>query len=68
MLLKKKEAKKKAWPGKAEMLYLLFAICWNPFRALRTSNTDFLLFIFVACQAKPGKAKINKKQKSGIIQ
>ena len=30
-----------AWPGKAEMFYFLFTICWNPFRAIRTSNTDF---------------------------
>jgi len=33
---------KKAWPGKVEMLYFLFTVCWNTFRALRTSNTDFL--------------------------
>jgi len=32
----------KAWPGKVEMLYFLFTVCWNPFRALKTSNTDFL--------------------------
>lgn len=33
----------KAWPGKIEISYFLFTICWNPFRAFGTSTTDFLL-------------------------
>jgi hypothetical protein len=32
----------KAWPGKVEMLYYFFTICWNTFRALITGNTLFL--------------------------
>jgi hypothetical protein len=34
--------KNRAWPGKVEMLYFLFTICWNTFRALKISNTNFL--------------------------
>lgn len=33
----------KAWPGKVEISYLLFTICWDPFRAFGTSTADFLL-------------------------
>ena len=33
----------KAWPGKVEILYFLFTVCWNPFRALKTSNIVFPL-------------------------
>lgn len=33
----------KAWPGKIEISYFLFTICWNPFIAFGTSTTDFLL-------------------------
>jgi hypothetical protein len=32
----------KAWPGKVEILYFLFTVCWNPLRALKTSSTVFL--------------------------
>ena len=31
---------KKAWPGKTEMSYLTFTVCWNTFRAFGTSNAD----------------------------
>jgi hypothetical protein len=30
-----------AWPGKVEISYFLFAVCWNPFRAFDTSIADF---------------------------
>lgn len=33
----------KAWPGKIEISYFIFTICWNPFIAFGTSTTDFLL-------------------------
>ena len=33
---------KKAWPGKIEISYFLFTICWNIFRAFGTSTADFL--------------------------
>ena len=32
-----------AWPGKVEISYFDFTVCWNPFRAFGTSNTDFIL-------------------------
>lgn len=34
---------KRAWPGMIEILYLLFTVCWNTFRAFETSTADFLL-------------------------
>ena len=34
---------KKAWPGKIEISYFLFSVCWNLFRAFGTSTADFLL-------------------------
>ena len=34
---------KKAWPGKLEISYFLFTVCWNPFRDFETSAADFLL-------------------------
>lgn len=34
---------KKAWPGKVEISYFLFTVCWDPFRAFGTSTADFLL-------------------------
>ena len=30
----------KARPGKIEIFYFLFTICWNPFRAFGTNTTD----------------------------
>jgi hypothetical protein len=32
-----------AWPGKIEISYFTFTICWNPFRAFGTSNADIIL-------------------------
>ena len=34
---------KKAWPGKLEISYFLFTVCWNTFRAFGTSTADFIL-------------------------
>ena len=42
-LLTKIKILKKAWPGKLEISYFLFTICWNSFRAFKTSTVDFLL-------------------------
>ena len=33
----------RAWPGKVEILYFLFTVCWNISRAFKTSNTSFLI-------------------------
>ena len=31
-----------AWPGKIEISYFTFTMCWNPLRAFGTSNADFI--------------------------
>ena len=36
---------KRAWPGMIEILYLLFTVCWNTFRAFETSTADFVLIM-----------------------
>ena len=33
----------KAWPGKIEISYFLFTVCWDLLRAFGTSTADFLL-------------------------
>ena len=35
----------KAWPGKIEISYFLFTICWNPLRAFKTSTADYMLAV-----------------------
>ena len=35
----------RAWPGKIEMFYFLFTVCWKPFRVFRTSTADYGLAV-----------------------
>lgn len=34
-----------AWPDRVEILYFYFTICWNPFRAFKTSVADYRLAV-----------------------
>ncbi len=36
---------RKAWPGKIEMSYFIFTVCWKPFRAFKTSTADYRLAV-----------------------
>ena len=34
-----------AWPGKVEIFYFLYTVCWKPFRVFKTNPADYIIAV-----------------------